>query len=93
MKINVAARRAVAAVALSASTVAGFGAAAVGTAAVANATPVAEHKAAPIGFCTVFGGELPIIGRLPFCKKPPAPMPGPLKPPTLPGIPGIAQTR
>jgi hypothetical protein len=90
MKINVAARKGVAAVALSASTVAGFGAVAVGTAAVANAAPVAEHKAAPVGFCSVFGGELPIIGRLPFCKKPPAPMPLP-KEPTLPG-PGIEQT-
>jgi hypothetical protein len=91
MKINVAARKGVAAVALSASTVAGFGAVAVGAAAVANAAPVAEHKVAPIGFCTVFGGELPIIGRLPFCKKPPEPMPVP-KEPTLPGIPGIEQT-
>jgi len=90
MKINVAARKGVAAVALAASTVAGFGAVAVGAAAVANAAPVAEHTVVPTGFCDVFGGELPIIGRLPFCKKPPAPMPIP-KEPTLPGIPGIAQ--
>jgi len=92
MKINSASRKAVAAIALSASTAAGFGAVAVGAAAVANAATVAENKVAPIGFCTVFGGELPIIGRLPFCKKPPAPMPGPKEPPTLPGIPGIDQT-
>jgi hypothetical protein len=90
MKINVVARKGIAAVALSAATVAGLGAVAVGAAAAANAAPVAEHKVAPTGFCALFGGELPIIGRLPFCKKPPAPMPIP-KEPTLPGIPGIAQ--
>jgi hypothetical protein len=88
MKINLAARKGVAAVALTASTVAGFGAVAVGAAAVAKAAPIAGHEVVPTGFCAVFGGELPIIGRLPFCKKPPAPMPIP-KEPTLPGIPGV----
>jgi hypothetical protein len=34
----------------------------------ADAAP-AEQKTAPISFCSVFGGELPVIGRLPYCKK------------------------
>jgi hypothetical protein len=65
MKIHVAARRAVAAVALAASAVA------VGSSAMANAAPapLRQDKPGPISFCSVFGGELPIIGRLPYCKK------------------------
>jgi hypothetical protein len=68
MKIHVVTRKAIAAAALSASTAAGFGAVAVGSAAVATAAP-AKQKTAPISFCSVFGGELPVIGRLPYCKK------------------------
>jgi hypothetical protein len=65
MKIHVAARRAIAAVALAASAVA------VGSSATANAVPapLPLNKPGPITFCSVFGGELPIIGRLPYCQK------------------------
>jgi hypothetical protein len=65
MKIHVAARRAIAAVALAASAVA------VGSSATANAVPapLPLDKPGPISFCSVFGGELPIIGPLPYCQK------------------------
>jgi hypothetical protein len=80
MKIYVAARRAVAATALAAT------AAAVGSSAMANAAPAAipQDKPGPISFCSVFGGELPIIGRLPYCKKTPEKMAVPGGPITVP---------
>jgi hypothetical protein len=31
--------------------------------------PLPLDKPGPIAFCSVFGGELPIIGRLPYCNK------------------------
>ena len=85
MKIHMAARRAVAAVALSTSAIAGLGAVAVGSAATASARPVVAQQGTGFGFCQLFGG-LPIL-KTGYCK--PAPMePNPIpKEPTLPGIP------
>jgi hypothetical protein len=44
-----------------------------GSAATANANaapaPVPTDKKGPVSFCSVFGGDLPVIGRLPFCNK------------------------
>jgi hypothetical protein len=31
--------------------------------------PYRSTNPGPISFCSVFGGELPIIGRLPYCQK------------------------
>jgi hypothetical protein len=64
MKINVVTRKAIVAAMLSTS----IAAITLGSAATADAAP-AEQKTAPISFCSVFGGELPVIGRLPYCKK------------------------
>ena len=64
MKINVVTRKAIVAAMLLTS----IAAITLGSAATADAAP-AEQKTAPISFCSVFGGELPVIGRLPYCKK------------------------
>ncbi len=73
MNIHVATRKAVAAVALTAASVAGFGTIAVGS---ANAASATQHKVGPAAFCSVVGGKVPIVGRLPHCKKKVEEIPG-----------------
>ena len=89
MKIPMAARRTVAAVALSTSAIAGLGAIAVGSAATASARPVVAQQGAGFGFCQLFSG-VPVFQKTGLCPKP-APMdPGPPKVPTLPEIPAAS---
>jgi hypothetical protein len=84
MRIHVAARKAVATAALSAGTVAGVAAIAVGSAAAVGAQPVAEHEPAGFDICQVIGG-VPVLQSIGDCQK----KAGPTSVPTI-AVPTIA---
>jgi hypothetical protein len=88
MKIPMAARRTVAAVALSTSAIAGLGAVAVGSAATASARPVVTPQVQGFGICQLFSG-VPVLQKVGICKKPAEPNPIP-QAPTLPEIPAAS---